>query len=324
MSRYGLPFMGSKNKLAKRIVNLLPSAEHLYDLFAGGCAVSHAALLSGKWKCVHFSDITDSVVLFRDCLEGNIPDVSEWISREEFFRRKDSDPYVRIIWSFGNNQQSYIYSREIEPYKKAVHEMIYAPTPNERRLKFKSVCRLMSEIYSIGKRQNTPPTEPKFTTRDKLPETVCRLQSMERVIQTPQNYRIFSDLTSSERVQYLSKANLIAIRCDYEMRVASYKDIEILPNSVIYCDIPYKGTCEYLKQNFDYDAFYEWCEKQTHPVFISEYWMPEDRFTCIAQFERTSTMSPTNNSNKEIEKVFIPKHQVDEYLKNNKQLELFE
>lgn len=162
MSRYGLPFMGSKNKLAKRIVNLLPSAEHLYDLFAGGCAVSHAALLSGKWKCVHFSDITDSVVLFRDCLEGNIPDVSEWISREEFFRRKDSDPYVRIIWSFGNTQQSYIYSREIEPYKKAVHEMIYAPTPNERRLKFKSVCRLMSEIYSIGKQQNTPPHRAKI------------------------------------------------------------------------------------------------------------------------------------------------------------------
>lgn len=146
MSNYGIGYQGSKAKLADRIVDLLPSAKHLYDPFAGGCAVTHVALLSGKWDCVHFSDISDSVVLFRDCLEGNIPDGSEWISREEFYKRKDTDPYVRIVWSFGNNQRDYLYSRELEPYKKAVHEMLYAATPNERRLKFKAVCRLMEKV----------------------------------------------------------------------------------------------------------------------------------------------------------------------------------
>lgn len=162
MNRFGLPFQGSKNKLAERIVNLLPSAEHLYDVFAGGLAVTHAALLSGKWKCVHFSDITDSVVLFRDCLEGNIPDGSEWISREEFFRRKDTDPYVRLIWSFGNDQQSYLYSRYIEPYKKAVHEMIYAKTPTERRLKFRDVCRLMPSVMGSCKNGNLEHAERNY------------------------------------------------------------------------------------------------------------------------------------------------------------------
>lgn len=146
MAKRGLPYQGSKNKLADWIVDILPPADHLYDVFAGGCAVSHAALLSKKWGCVHFSDINDSVVLFKDCLEGNIPDGSEWISREEFYRRKDFDPYVRIVWSFANNQRDYLYSRKLEPYKKAVHEMIYAPTPKERRLKFKEVCRLMQTV----------------------------------------------------------------------------------------------------------------------------------------------------------------------------------
>lgn len=146
MAKHGLPFQGSKNKLAERIVDLLPSATHLYDLFAGGCAITHCALASGKWGKVHFNDITDSVALFKGCLEGNIPDGSEWISREEFERRKDSDPYVRLVWSFGNNQRDYLYSRKLEPYKKAVHEMIYAPTPKERRLKFKEVCRLMQTV----------------------------------------------------------------------------------------------------------------------------------------------------------------------------------
>lgn len=144
--RYGLPYQGSKNKLAERIVNLLPEAERFYDVFAGGCAVSHAALLSGKFGKVHFSDINDSVVLFRDCLEGNIPDGSEWISREDFFIRKDTDPYVRLVWSFGNNQKNYLYSQDIELYKRAVHEMIFAPTPNERRLKFREVCKLILSV----------------------------------------------------------------------------------------------------------------------------------------------------------------------------------
>lgn len=151
--RYGICYQGSKNRLAKRIVDLLPSARHLYDVFAGGCAVSHAALLSGKYGCVHFSDTNDVVTLFRDALEGNVPDGSEWISREEFLRRKDTDPYVRVVWSFGNNQRHYLYSREIEPYKRAVHEMIFASTPDERRLKFREVCRLMPLVINKGGRR---------------------------------------------------------------------------------------------------------------------------------------------------------------------------
>lgn len=170
--RYGLPYQGSKNKLAERIVALLPAASHLYDVFAGGCAISHAALLSGKWGTVHFSDINDSVVLFRDCLEGNVPDGSEWISREEFYRRRDTDPYVRLIWSFGNNQRCYLYSRKIEPYKRAVHEMIYAPTPTVRRLKFREVCALMPLIIERGQNRGC-------TSNGVLPEVAHRVQSAE-------------------------------------------------------------------------------------------------------------------------------------------------
>lgn len=54
---YGLPYMGSKNKLAERILALMPSAGTLYDLFAGGMAVTHAALLGNKFKRVVANDI---------------------------------------------------------------------------------------------------------------------------------------------------------------------------------------------------------------------------------------------------------------------------
>lgn len=169
--KYGLPYQGSKNKLAERIVALLPPATHLYDVFAGGCAVTHAALLSGKFKEVHANDITDSVTLFEDALNGKYENESRWISREDFFRLKDSDPYVRIVWSFGNNQQGYLYSKEIEPYKKAVHEMLYAATPNERRLKFKAVIRELEKLGVIS-------TPPRFLKDNQAEEAKQRVGSV--------------------------------------------------------------------------------------------------------------------------------------------------
>ena len=33
MERFGLPYLGSKNKIAREIVAQLPPAEHFYDLF---------------------------------------------------------------------------------------------------------------------------------------------------------------------------------------------------------------------------------------------------------------------------------------------------
>lgn len=94
--------------------------------------------------------------------------------------------------------------------------------------------------------------------------------------------------------------------------IGDYRELEILPNSVIYCDPPYKGTGGY-GMFFDHEAFYDWCEKQTSLVLISEYWMSEDRFICIAEFERKSTFSATNNSLNRIERVFVPKGQLEMY-----------
>lgn len=62
-------------------------------------------------------------------------------------------------------------------------------------------------------------------------------------------------------------------------------------------------------RNFDYERFYEWCLKQTQPLFISSYEMPETDFKVIAEFARTDTLSATNNSKKVIEKIFIPRTQ---------------
>lgn len=124
--KYGLPYKGSKNKLAERIVRLLPKRTHLIDLFCGGCAVSHAALLMGKYEHIHINDINWMCpTLFIDALNGKYNDENRWISREDFFRLKDTDPYVAVVWSFGNNLRDYLYSKEIEPLKKAIHYAMF-------------------------------------------------------------------------------------------------------------------------------------------------------------------------------------------------------
>lgn len=90
--------------------------------------------------------------------------------------------------------------------------------------------------------------------------------------------------------------------------VGDYREVEILPDSVIYCDPPYLAAREYKhnKEAFDHEALYLFCERQTQPIFISEYDMPEDRFFCIAEFDRVSTFSATNNSKRVVEKIYMP------------------
>ena len=122
MKNYGFPYKGSKNRLAEKIVKLFPDAENFYDLFCGGCAITHRALIENRWKNYVINDIDSRCPkLFLDAINGKFKNETRWISREDFYRMKDNDGYVAFCWSFGNNGSSYLYSKEIEPYKKALH-----------------------------------------------------------------------------------------------------------------------------------------------------------------------------------------------------------
>ena len=117
---YGLPYMGSKNSIAPKIISVLPKAENFYDLFCGGCTITECAMLSKKWNKIYFNDLDGDIPqLFLDAIDGKYKDRKEWVSREDFFRLKDKDAYIRLVWSFGNKGNNYLYSKEIEPYKKA-------------------------------------------------------------------------------------------------------------------------------------------------------------------------------------------------------------
>ena len=123
---YGLPYKGSKNRIAKKILDILPPAPVLYDVFAGGCAITHAALLSGKYSRVVANDINGMIPhAFETAITGGFRNEDRWISRGDFQRLYKTDPYVAICFSFGNNLRWYCYARDLEPYKRALHYAIF-------------------------------------------------------------------------------------------------------------------------------------------------------------------------------------------------------
>jgi len=69
-----------------------------------------------------------------------------------------------------------------------------------------------------------------------------------------------------------------------EFSSGNYNEVIIPNNSILYCDIPYKGTKQYAtSKDFNYLEFWEWCRTMTgkgHKVFVSEYNAPKD-FKCV-------------------------------------------
>lgn len=83
--RYGVPYKGSKNKIASKLIAAIPSAETFVDLFAGGCAMTHAAILSGRFRRFIANDLDgQGLRLFCDAVNGRYADEKRWISRERF------------------------------------------------------------------------------------------------------------------------------------------------------------------------------------------------------------------------------------------------
>ena len=189
---------GSKSKLAERIVSLFPRATHLYDLFCGGSAISHCALLKNKYQHIHINDINPMMPgAFIKALQGGFDDEDRWISREDFFRLKDTDPYVAICFSFGNDLKTYCYGKEVEPLKKALHYAIFFDSYElsdaligvdlrpiqkcaTRQEKYLLAKRLIKAAYSKKKLDTARPSE--LGTTQQMPNIMLQSwQNMHRL-----------------------------------------------------------------------------------------------------------------------------------------------
>jgi 16S rRNA G966 N2-methylase RsmD len=261
--KYGFPYQGSKSKIAEDIINILPPADNFYDLFAGGGAITHCALLSKKWKYVYSNDIQGTMNLFLDAANGKYKNERRWISREQFFAEKDKDHYIRWIWSFGNDGNTYLFGKNIEQIKREAHEYLftheYDYTPQKR-------------VELIKEFKNKIKKEDRF-----------ELQQLERL----QRLQQLQQLQQLERLEISTK---------------DYQDVKIKSNSIIYCDIPYnqkeKLKNKYYGISFDVDRFYEWAKEAEFPVYFSSCFCNDNYFEDVLNKSKQSLLNNTNSHRK--------------------------
>ena len=92
------------------------------------------------------------------------------------------------------------------------------------------------------------------------------------------------------------------------MVCCQYHQLQIPPNSIIYCDPPYESTLKYFTPHFISSHFWMWCRKlreNGHTVFVSEYNAPDD-FECIWE-NRTLTHVCVNSKKNCVERLWIPR-----------------
>ena len=265
--RYGIPYKGSKSRIAKWVVDSLPASGTLVDLFAGGCAVTHAAILSNKWQRVIANDLLPAPNVFQDATRGKFHDADMVTTREQFF--DSSDFATRLIYSFGNNTLDYIYSRDIERVKLAAERMIVAKTPKQRRLLYRKFIAELEYYLNDG-----------GTT--KVLRNLERLEGLER-------------LERLERLQGLERL---------EVSNLDYRDVTIPSGATVYADPPYRGTLQsQYGGTFDHEEFDAWLAAIDFPVYVSEYTCPSG---CV-EVARTKRMcSAAASGNKETtERLFV-------------------
>ena len=269
---YGITYQGGKGSHVDIIARFFPNADNFYDLFGGGFSVTDYMLThrSKSYKAFHFNEIrAGACELYQDAIAGKFSYETfkpEWISREDFWEKRESDFYVKIIWSFGTNGRDYLFSKEIEEYKKSMHQCV--------------VFGIFDEI-STG-----------VTGLSEWPLSFGRIKK-RRLFLRP---RRLEQLEGLQRLQQLQQLEFTSL---------DYRQVKIKPSSVIYCDIPYRGTADYEGvKDFDHNAFYEWASNQSEPVFVSEYDLPDDRFFLLLKKSAVAKMSAQGQGEARIEKLY--------------------
>lgn len=305
VKQWGIPYCGSKNKIVEWVAAHFPKRDNFYDLFLGGGAVTHYCAMNRMFKRYNVNDMSGMAVrLFNDAISGRIGDAPKYYERQEFYDVRYDNPFIGTIFSFGNNGVNYFCNYDKNEGYRAIYNYVVFGDKSG-----------WTDFFGY---------EP--SSCDDIP-----LESMEeryRAYRSGVDYDKVKErfpnndlMTRYIRIKSLSEVGgVIDTRHDMTFHIGGYDDIVIKPNSLIYCDIPYSktwGTNKYGQKNrkntFDRDRFIEWCMEQTEPVIVSEYEMPEDKFICIGEKRRCSTMDSRHNTNFYIEKLFIPKHQYEQY-----------
>lgn len=232
----GLPYVGNKNRKAQQIIDALPKAKRLVDVFGGSGAISLPATASNRWETVIYNDKKTTVVnLLNALIENNKNidlDLYTHITRKQFFDWRDNKPdsiertLVLLCWSFSNSKKSYVWSKDKEQVRLDLIQKYIVDGDHNLSIK---------DRYQKYLDSKNP----------------IRLPPIERI----KRLELMQTTQVSLPIIYLNM---------------DYSEIPISENDVIYCDPPYINT-PYRYGDFDDNRFYEWLNNlPTNNIFISE------------------------------------------------------
>lgn len=273
---FGVPYKGSKTKIALDILNQLPKGKRFVDLFGGGFAMSNAALLTNKYEKVLYNDINPLITnLVKRAINGEFNYKvfkPKWISREEFKLNKNKDGYIKYCWSFGNNGRSYLFGNEAELFKRAIHNLIVF---NEHsNLLPKEIYKHITSTNIHDRRVQFFNYFKKFDNRKFKKIQLKQIEPLQRI----------------ERLQQLERLNKTI-----EISNISYDKYEYQDGDIVYLDPPYENTEDY-GEKFNSQKFYDWCYSRPYQVWFSSYKISDKRFKLVFAKELRTTLSPINNN----------------------------
>lgn len=281
---YGLPYKGSKNSIAERIVQYLPKGGRFLDACCGGGAISHAAYLSGRYASVTGYDINKSIITLLDAVmvKGGQIDYENFplITKEEFYAAKERwddgnlhDAVVRYVASFGFNGQDYLWGQDKFQVKYLMQQVVSHPTKFQRREALRDLMNFLNAAKI-----------PYGTTEFKNLAHIEQVQNLQRIKMVEDEMECARD----------------AIGTSLEFRVSSMFDINFEAYDVIYFDPPYKSAqTRYNHLDFSqvmFKALLTALRQVGKTVFVSEYENPDpENFIEVANFKKQSTQSAQVN-----------------------------
>lgn len=285
---YGIPYMGSKQKLVDKIVpfilNRHPETTHFYDLFGGGGSVALYAVRKYPFLNVHYNERSKAIGNLMQHLKdaGKIP--FDFVKRVDFERHYTCDDWyaglLQTCWTFGNNQKSYLYGVPVQDFKEKLAELVMTGTGDLGYLEQFTNDFVFKEY---GKEVNT---------KIFLNPVIYSTPYQRRIVLARQipNIGALQHLARLERLVQIS--NMPGIN-DLQITVGkSYEQIQIdNKKSVLYCDPPYEATAEYKEGSFDSKAFYDWVASQPYPVYFSSYKISDARFKLVKAINTRSLLA---------------------------------
>ena len=274
----GLPYQGSKKKVAKKIVEIIKqnfgTDKIVYDVFGGGGAITAECLINGL--DVRYNDHCEFITAaFQKIISSDRDRLKTLIiSREEFFKIREKpnktldDEVKLLVNSFGNNRKDYLYAKSF--------------ADDKYRLAIEIIAK--HDVFSGYKQTETYQN----AARPFYVGWLKRLEQLERLGQLQQ-------LQQLERLEITNK---------------DYRAFSEVKGAVFYLDPPYEnadvdGYSD--SKQFSHAEFYAWAAEMAREniVLLSSYTVSDDRFEEVFRFETAQSTLCSGRDKSRFEKLFM-------------------